>query len=221
MNYASLLVDLPPAMRHPMQEFIHATDAVEYEALLTWHLTDDGTEYLLFYVEGNADRYRAAVDEIESIREYTITRTDGGSFYVYVCEETQDRERRWRSAFTNRNLVVVPPVEFDATARMRCTVVGASDDLTALVSDLQDEASVTVEAVGEYDRWHGAPAAKLTDRQLEAVRVAVEVGYYDVPRENGLARVAAELDCAESTASTLLRRAEGTVLSAVVTRRRG
>jgi len=51
------------------------------------------------------------------------------------------------------------------------------------------------------------------DRQLAAVSTALQLGYYEVPREGTLSDVADELGCAESTASVLLRRAERDVLS--------
>ncbi|QCC50446.1 helix-turn-helix domain-containing protein [Halapricum salinum] len=64
---------------------------------------------------------------------------------------------------------------------------------------------VEVLDVGSYDR---AVTTPLTDRQREAVEAAREVGYYEVPRTGDIETVARELDCAVSTASTLLRRAE-------------
>jgi len=48
----------------------------------------------------------------------------------------------------------------------------------------------------------------VSSRQEDALRAAWELGYYEVPRRNGIEAVADELDCAVSTASELLRRAE-------------
>jgi predicted DNA binding protein len=48
--------------------------------------------------------------------------------------------------------------------------------------------------------------------------VARELGYYDVPRRAELADVAAELDCTESTASVLLRKAERALVDAALVR---
>jgi predicted DNA binding protein len=56
----------------------------------------------------------------------------------------------------------------------------------------------------------------LTNRQLELVETAAELGYYAVPREASLEEVAAEVDVARSTASTVLRRAESNVMQALV-----
>jgi len=46
----------------------------------------------------------------------------------------------------------------------------------------------------------------LTEKQHRALETAVELGYYDVPRKAHLDDVAAALDIAPSSASTLLRR---------------
>jgi predicted DNA binding protein len=59
--------------------------------------------------------------------------------------------------------------------------------------------------------------ARLTERQQEALVRAYELGYYETPRSVSFEEVAAELDCASSTANELLRRAEATVVEAVLT----
>lgn len=100
--------------------------------------------------------------------------------------------------------------EFRADMTMRLTVVGHGDDLQGLVEALPDELSVEVLEVGSYDLALGPT---LSDRQREALTAAQSVGYYEVPREGDVEAVAAELDCAVSTASTLLRRAESRLVA--------
>lgn len=217
MQYVDLLVNQPPSMRHPMDRFLREEDAVEREALLTWNVTPDGEEYALFSVEGDIDRYRARIDEVDSVLDYNLTPVDDRHFYAYVRQATRDAERQLRAAFARRNLVVVPPIRYDEEG-MHLTVVGAGADLTELVEAFPDAIDVAVEAVGEYDRHHGTPAASLTDRQLEAVETAVRLGYYDVPRTASLEAVADALGCASSTASTLLRKAERGVMTRLVGR---
>ncbi|MFC7079905.1 helix-turn-helix domain-containing protein [Halorussus caseinilyticus] len=55
-------------------------------------------------------------------------------------------------------------------------------------------------------------------RQFEGIETARGLGYYDVPREAELSEVAAELDCTESTASALLRKAERAPVDAALVR---
>ena len=53
-----------------------------------------------------------------------------------------------------------------------------------------------------------APGEGLTDQQQEALRIAYELGYFDIPRKATLEEVAAELDIAASSVSERLRRAQ-------------
>lgn len=200
-----------------MQNFIADSEAVEREELLTWNLLhDEDVEYVLFYVDGDIEPYRETIADVESVASFTLAPIDSGSFYAYVRQVTRESDRRFRSAFAQRHLLVVPPVEYTGEGHMRFTVVGESDDLQALLDDFPEGISATVEEVGEYDRRHGTVAGALTDRQFEAASVAAELGYYEVPKAANLAAVADELDCAESTASNLLRRAEAEVMGKVV-----
>ncbi len=205
-------------MLHPMQRFIRHGDVVTHEELLTWNLgREEGVEYELFYAEvTDPERYRGAIEAIDSIRWHRTARVDDRSLYVFACQETREEDVSLRRAFGELELVVVPPIVYDSEAAMRMTVVGQEADLGTLVGRIPGEIEVTIEGVGEYDRRHARVAGALTDRQAEAVRTAVDLGYYDVPRSASLAAVAAALDCAESTASDHLRKAESAVMSRIV-----
>jgi len=52
------------------------------------------------------------------------------------------------------------------------------------------------------------PGEELTDRQQEALRIAYERGYFEIPRKASLEDVAEELDVAASSVSERLRRAQ-------------
>ncbi|WP_246998390.1 helix-turn-helix domain-containing protein [Halosolutus gelatinilyticus] len=83
------------------------------------------------------------------------------------------------------------------------------------IQDVLADVDVTINEIGSYDRHGGTDAGALTDRQLVAVETALSIGYYAVPREASLADA---LDCAESTASVLLRRAERDLFARVLDR---
>jgi predicted DNA binding protein len=59
----------------------------------------------------------------------------------------------------------------------------------------------------------------LTDQQRRLLVTAVELGYYDTPRECTLTELAEEVDLAKSTASVTLHRAEETVVKEFVAER--
>ena len=219
MKYVDLTLRLPDDLLHPMAAFVRHEDVVGYEELLTWRVRpEQDIEYQLWYVEAPPEAYREAVAEIESIEAFSVAPIDESSLHLWVCEETLPQVQAWRNAFLDRQLVVVPPVRFDADADMGMTIVGEGGDVQAVLDAMPASVDVTVTEIGSYDRRGGTLAAALTERQLEAVRTALDVGYYEVPRGAGLADVAAALGIAESSASEVLRRAEGAVLSRVLER---
>lgn len=68
----------------------------------------------------------------------------------------------------------------------------------------------------EFDVEYVSPRAEserlLTDRQRELVTTAIEMGYYDTPRESSMTELADELGIAKSTCSETLHRAEEKVI---------
>ncbi|QLK27327.1 helix-turn-helix domain-containing protein [Natrinema zhouii] len=221
MKYLDVRLSQPDWMLHPMQRFIREEDAVRYEELRTWNSAgrDDGLEYELFYAEAEREPYEEALGTVESVRWYDLTPIDDNSFYVYICQETRPEDVRWREAFAALNLVVVPPIVYDSEAAFYMIVIGAGEDLQAMLEGLPDEIDTTVRVIGEYDRQHAPLCGNLTERQLEAVESAVDLGYFEVPRDAGVDAVADELGCASSTAARLLQKAQARVMRRLVQRR--
>jgi predicted DNA binding protein len=219
MKYLRVTLRQPDWMLHPMQRFIRERDVVKYEELLSWNIETGGdTEYELFYVEADREPYEEVLASVSSVRWYEITDIDDDSFYLYLCQETRPEDETWREAYTALNLVVLPPIIYNPDASFEMTLVGGGDDLRTLLDGLPSDVDTTVHAIGSFDRRHETVATDCTDRQFEALGVAVAEGYYDVPRTGSLAAVARELDCAESTASDLLRNAESAVIKRLITR---
>ncbi len=198
----------PPADRHPMQEFLEESDALETVQLWNWNLLDD-VDCLLFRVEGDRDAYEDALAAVPWVRTYSVAPVGNGEFFAYVEHETRDPDVGFRAAFSGRRLVVAFPVEFTERGT-ELTVLGRPADLQAVLDDLPERADVTVDYVGSYP---GPPSsADLTARQRDALAAAEAVGYYEVPREGSVADVAERLDCAPSTASNHLRKAEAALV---------
>lgn len=187
--------------------------------MLAWRVRpDEDIEYALYYVEADLEPYRQAVREVETVIDCRITPIDDSSAHVWVCEETCPETRTWRESFTDRQLIVVPPIRFDDAAAMAMTIVGDGSDIHDTFDNVPPAVDVTVNEIGTYDRRGGTLAGTLTDRQLVATRTAVQLSYYEVPRDATLGDVAAELRCVESTASMLLQRAERDILARVLDR---
>lgn len=217
MRYCELHLRQPEWMEHPMQQFLREGDVVEFEELLSFNpMRGHDVEYALFYVAGAIEPYREAIDDVDSIRRYTLTSVDDGAFYSYVCQETRKEDVAFREAFEELELVVLYPVVYDGDGTVRMTLVGEAANFRPLLDGLPDDIDAEVRALGEYDRREGAVAGALTDRQYEAVSTAVELGYYETPARADLEAVGDVLACAPSTASNLLSKAEAAVMARVV-----
>jgi predicted DNA binding protein len=218
MRYLYARLDQPGWMRHPMQDFLTASEVMHREELHAWNLSREDVQFALFYVKGDIEAYRERIEEVDPIRWYELTSVDDGSFYSYVCQEYTESDIAFLRPFADLSLVVVPPIVYDGHGRARMTIVGQRKSLTRLVDGLRNCADIGVEVleVGRYDRRHGAVTGGLTDRQVEAIETATRLGYYAVPRDASLAAVADELSVAEATASELLRRAESNLMPRLV-----
>ncbi|MFC4552707.1 MULTISPECIES: helix-turn-helix domain-containing protein [Halorussus] len=219
MKSLDVTIRLPPEMRLSVPERVAPGDAFEREELLSWHThEDDGVEYFLSLVVGEVDAIRDALSALDVVRWFDLSPVDDDTFYAYVAMELRPEDLAWRGALDGRKIVVVPPIVFGPDGAVALTILGDPAELRQVVADFPEQVSVEVDRVGEHRHLAGSLAGRLTTRQFEAIAVARELGYFDVPRAAELADVAAELDCTESTASTLLRKAQRALVDAALVR---
>ncbi len=217
MRYLQLRIRFPPERRHPMHRSLDAGGPIRRSYLRHWNFSDPEQVTTLFRVVGDVaaglDDYVAAMEAVEAVDEFDVTRVDDRSFYVYVREAAGGHGRRLRALLAGTDLLVVPPIEYRPDGEMLLEIAGESDELRTVVDGLPEELSVSVDRLGEYDARREAATAVLTERQAEAVTVAREAGYYEVPREAGVREVADALDCSRSTAADHLRKAEARLVA--------
>jgi predicted DNA binding protein len=220
MKTLRLRLELDGTIINPMHAFVCRHEAFSRSHLLHWNAGADGTVSMIFHVEGEApEAYAEALGEAASVVESEVSVRDDRSFYVYVRDDLRDADRRLLATYRGNSLVVVPPVTYEGDRSMLFTLVGTADAVQSAVSETPDDVAVDVRSVRPYDAGAVDPMLHLTDRQREAVRVAVDVGYYGARREGSVADVAAALDCSPATAAEHLRKAEAEVMSLAVDRR--
>jgi predicted DNA binding protein len=214
MHAARVALEIPAEHLHPMHEFVCESPTIDRETILE---RDAGGEVttLLLHVAGDRQRYEQTIDEVPQVTEWTTTAADEG-FYVYVRTQLRNRERQYRQALDRDAVLVVPPVELRSDRTVRQTMVGHSDALSAAIEALPDTVDIEVLRTGTYERSRGV---QMSERQREALAAAWNVGYYEVPRTGDIEAVASELNCASSTASDLLRRAEQRIVAATLDER--
>lgn len=200
---------LPPAA-----DVYGDAEFVERAEGLQWNVSGDPTT-LMAHVVGDRDRIDDALDAHPAVHEYDFTVVDDGEYYVFTRSDRTEVADAMFDAYTQSGLIVVPPVEYDEEG-MHLQVLGTPAELRSTFEYAPDLFSVTVEAVGEYSDPRESILGALSDRQREAVETGLDVGYYDVPREAPHEAVADRLECAPSTASEHLRKAESKIIRGVL-----
>jgi predicted DNA binding protein len=216
MKYVHLTVREPPSVRNPMHRFVATHDDMSLAQLLNWNVSHDEIDVLLFRVVGAVAPYVEALERAEFVRGYETAPIDADSFFVYLEHETRAADRQFRDLFRSRRLLVIPPIEFAADGATVVELVGRDAAVQAVLEAAPADTEVSIDRVRAYEHGLSASASLLTDRQLEALRVATDLGYYQIPRSGSVDDVADELGCAASTASDHLRKAEARLVGAVV-----
>lgn len=212
MKYLHLRLRFDPELMHPMHEFVDASEAVDRDVLVYGNTIGEQDTFL-FYVVGDREPYAAALAATETITEFEITEIDDRSFYCFLTQRRNAVDEVMFDSFNRTGVITVPPIEFRPNGVATLTVVGKSSLLQETLEEIPEGVSVTVQQVGDYDWRQSLFDPGLTDRQRTAVRVAVDEGYYAVPRESRLETVADRLDCATSTAAEHLKKAEQAVMT--------
>lgn len=215
MRYLDVAIRQPPEERNPMHQFLVDHDDYSAARLLAREATAD-RHALLVHVEGPETPYREALDDRAVVEEYVLDTCPDDSFYLYVRERLTDDDHAFAAAFSQPGLLLVMPVVYRADGTVHVTAVGPAAAVGSAVEEIPETMGVEVRAVGDYLAGRVDDRLELTQRQFEAVQVAVETGYYGTTREATLSAVADRLDCATGTAAELLRRAERTVMSNLV-----
>lgn len=212
MPRATLSVDVPPGT------WVHAVSTAHPDADLRVLTALAGETRGVALVEVAASRpvaVVAAVERADDVRHLDLLWSGEAGALLHL--ETA------RLPLLEAVLEAGVPLSFpftvtDGTATW--TVTTTSDRLSTL-GDRLDGVGVDYRLDRLGDVGDTAADRLLTDRQRELVRLARAAGYYESPRRATLSEVADRAGVAKSTASDVLHRAEGMVLSWVVDREDG
>ncbi|NHN42035.1 helix-turn-helix domain-containing protein [Halorubellus sp. JP-L1] len=201
---------LPPVYRLLTREATYLSRV----DIVNWNVAEPPVGFLL-WVRGDHGQLEAALEAGENVREFELFPDGSDEAYVFLAAETATPARALFENFTRDDVLTVPPIECHDDGSSTFTLVGTDGAIQDAVDGVPDGVTVTVDAVGTGAVEGDDVVRSLSGKQREAVRAAVRVGYYEVPRAASVADVASELDCARSTASEHLQKAESRVFAAL------
>lgn len=226
MKYVDVTATPNPERTPSVFDALAGSEFVIESRLADWNLAvnpegKSPVATFLFDVEGDVDRFRDVVSGAEGVQRLDATAVGERRFIALLVLEPTAIQLMAEvfAAMTRTGLVVTTPVVYrDGCVQTRA--VGTAAALQRAVSAFPADVTVDVDAVGEFDWSRERSVSRLSDRQREAVLAALDLGYYETPRQATHEDVAAELDCAPNTASEHLQKAEATLLTAVLDRSR-
>ncbi|WP_266082022.1 helix-turn-helix domain-containing protein [Haladaptatus caseinilyticus] len=193
----------------------YATDsAVEGEAIHYINLLDDGTGVALYQLRGDLDRNEKALEADPAVLSVERSVASDGLVYLHFRADTLMTELL--SIFRRYEVVVDWPMEYTDQGGLRITMLGGDKKIREAIAEIPDGIRITLEGTGEYRPDMRQLASLLTDRQRELLELAVEEGYYDLPRRATLSDLAEQVDISAGTVGEHLRKIESTVLMRLV-----
>ncbi|MFB6143307.1 MAG: helix-turn-helix domain-containing protein [Halorientalis sp.] len=200
---------------HPMFDILTNEPFVDRATALQWNVTD-GELGILHYVEGDVATFESAVADVPQVIDHTVEPAGEGACYAYIHDELTGPARDLWTAVTDSGVVVVPPIVYHEDGTVTLSAFGPAAVIQGTIEAIEPPVEVTVEEVGGLAGIGPAAESRLSDRQRAALEAALEVGYYEIPREAGHEAVAAAIDCAPSTAAEHLRKAEARLVRSVL-----
>ena len=163
-------------------------------------------------VENRFDEER--FDQIDSVQNWELI-TEKEDTYLYLLEVTALEMPESASVDHDELVGMCDPTV--SNRGMLLSMVGSQDAIRAMLRNFE-EAGVApdLHRLGEYEGGQETLDA-LTDRQLEILQTAYDMGFYEVPREASTEDIADELDLDGGTVSEHLQRAERNLLSQQLT----
>lgn len=177
----------------------------------------DGSMVTQFDVATDPDRLRELFDPApEWVHDFQLAPGEDGPLLQLHYEPT-GVSREMFELHRSYAVSLDYPIEVadPAAQALRVTEVGREAELRDLVEATRESIDVTIEQVGEYTPVGDGVLDRLTQRQRDVLATALDLGYYDEPRDVTQADIAAAMECSASAVGQHLRRAEGEVMSAV------
>lgn len=209
MQYLRVRATPDPAAIPSLLSLLLDSPAVDEARLLEWNPGDSRGMLALFGVRGDREAVQAAVADDEELVTAAIAPAGPDRFYLLAVVDLEAGPMAARVAdlATTDGMVVLKPVIY-ADGAVDARIVGEAEAVGAVVELMPSFVDVEVRSVGFGAGGLESAESTLSPRQREAVEAALTLGYYETPRRATHEDVADRLECAPSTASDHLRRAE-------------
>jgi hypothetical protein len=216
MRYFDFTITPEDGAIHPADRLIAQQPGVTRDALMHVNALGDGTGVLLYRLLGDHESLTEAIDGSDDVLAWDLLDVQDDTFHLYLHVLPGEPAGSLIALAQKYALIIDTPLKFTETGGLRTTIIGTHDMLRQALQETPENVRFSVEQAGQYSPQRQDIAALLTERQLEVFQTAIDLGYYQIPRQATHEDIAGELDCAPSTVDEHLRKAESRVLSSLM-----
>lgn len=218
MRYATIILTGDDAQIAPLLDRFARSDDVTLESTRHMGPINDGQYVGLVDLQGDLAAAEGLLAASEDVVRYDVTGTDGSGVAYLQCRSIGLIGDLLAILYAH-DIVLDWPIdhrELDGTQGSRVTVIGTRSGIQRAVAELPGAVTFELEKTGPYDPDTGRFSGLLTDKQVGLLELAVQEGYYEVPRETTHQDLASKLDLAAGTVSDRLQRIERRLITAYV-----
>ncbi len=214
MRALTLLVDMRSS--HPDFRLFDEASGISRERVYHVNILENGTTVMLGRLRGDLDRARQLIEDRLDVLGLSISGDGDEGGLVYIHTQPPSEIRRFLKLPREHEVFFDFPVEGTRDGKLRVVMVGETNEvLQEALEDIPAEINVTVERISPYLEHSTNVMPTLTDRQREVLDVALELGYYNVPRRATHHDIAELLGLTVGTVSEHLQKVEARVFGAL------
>jgi DNA-binding CsgD family transcriptional regulator len=213
MRYITFVISQIDDERCPNGEC--ATDSVvNGEAIQYINLLDDGTGVGLYQLRSDLEQGTEVLEANPEVLACEASEAADGLVYVHFRVNALMTDLL--SILRRYEIVVDWPMEYTDQGGLRITMLGEDKKIREAITGLPDEIQITLDGIGEYHPDMRQLASLLTDRQQELLELAINEGYYEMPRRATLSDLADRGNISAGTVGEHLRKIERKVIMDLV-----
>jgi predicted DNA binding protein len=214
MRYATVVISPEGGGLQPADQALASESTVTRDAIHQINLLSDGSCVSLYSVRGDLQLVGEILKGQEDVIAHDVSGDHEGLAYIHF--DPTETVRRLLSITQDNEIVLKTPIDCLESGGVRVTLVGDDGTIQRVVDSIPDSLTLSLEGIGDYHPDSEQLFSVLTERQQEILEAAVEMGYYEVPRNATHEDIASEVGVSAGTVGEHLRKVEGKVLSTLV-----
>ncbi|TSD13375.1 bacterio-opsin activator [Haloglomus irregulare] len=216
MRQATFVISAGRGGLHPADAAVAAEPGIQRLSIRQIDILDDGTGIVVYTSRGELERGKRLLEARDDIYDVDyVGETDG---ITLVHFEPNDTVRNLLAVGRSQPIALDLPIECLPDGGVRVTVLGSDAAISEVVDGMPESLALSLESMGTYDPDRSDPFAALTERQQEILLTALELGYFETPRQTNQEAIAEALDVSTATVGEHLRRIQATLIPSVVPR---